>query len=145
MMSLLSNFLKSSIYLFLLRDYHQTKFGLIWIKGSKLMEGRGRIPSPAHQVENVLNRPGNIELEAVQLRIFGFLFLVIQKSKTDMSCYTSKYFDHSWSFSLLWTTVRYRSIPSYNTKSFAQETAIWPGQLMPNANLIRWFTIFAYF
>ena len=45
-----------------MRDYHHTKFGLIWIKESKLLRGGGgRIPPPP-QVENVLNRPGEIGL-----------------------------------------------------------------------------------
>ena len=40
-------------------DYHHTKFGLIWIKESKVTEGGGiRLP----QVENVLNRSGEIGL-----------------------------------------------------------------------------------
>ena len=34
-------------------DYQHTKFGFIWMKGSKVTE-RGRNPPP--QVENVLNR-----------------------------------------------------------------------------------------
>ena len=41
-----------------MRDYHHTKFGLIWIKESKVAKGE-RILS---QVENVLNRPGEIGL-----------------------------------------------------------------------------------
>ena len=36
-----------------MRDYHHTKFGLIWIKESK---------DSASQVENVLNRPGETGL-----------------------------------------------------------------------------------
>ena len=40
-------------------EYHHTKFGLIWIKENKVTEG-GRNPPP--QVENVLNRPGEIGL-----------------------------------------------------------------------------------
>ena len=50
-------FLKTSIYLLLMTDYHPTKFGLIWSKESKVTEG-ARPP----QVENVLNRPGEIGL-----------------------------------------------------------------------------------
>ena len=41
-------------------EYHHTKFGLTWIKESKVTEG-GRNPPPP-QVENVLNRPGEIGL-----------------------------------------------------------------------------------
>ena len=41
-------------------DYQHTKFSLIWIKESKVTEGGGNPPPP--QVENVLNRPGEIEL-----------------------------------------------------------------------------------
>ena len=42
-----------------MRDYHHTKFGLIWVKESKVTEG-GRNPFPPG--ENVLNRPGEIGL-----------------------------------------------------------------------------------
>ena len=41
-------------------DYHHTKFGLIWMKGRKVTEGGGIRPP---QVENVLKRPGEIELK----------------------------------------------------------------------------------
>ena len=42
-------------------DYLHIKFGLIWIKETKVTEGR-RSPPPPPQVENVLNRPGEIGL-----------------------------------------------------------------------------------
>ena len=48
----LSNFSKTSIYL-LMRDYHHAKVDLISVKESKV---------PSRQVENVLNRPGEIGL-----------------------------------------------------------------------------------
>ena len=51
--------LKTSIYFLHMMEYHHTKFGLIWIKGSKVTEGGGIRPP---QVENVLNRPGEIGL-----------------------------------------------------------------------------------
>ena len=41
-------------------DYHHTKFGLIWMKGSKVTEG---VRNP--QVENVLKRPGEIGLSQI--------------------------------------------------------------------------------
>ena len=53
-------FLKTSIYLLLMTDYHHTKFGLIWSKESKVTKGGGIHPPP--QFENVLNRPGEIGL-----------------------------------------------------------------------------------
>ena len=55
---LLFNFLKTSIFLLLIRDYQHTKFGIIWVKESKVTEGGESAP----QVENVLNRPGEIGL-----------------------------------------------------------------------------------
>ena len=57
-------FFKTSICIFLMRDYHQTKFGLIWIEESKVTEGGGGggVESALH-VENVLNRPGEIGLK----------------------------------------------------------------------------------
>ena len=42
-----------------MRDYHHIKFGLTWIKESKVTEGGGIRPP---LVENVLNRPGEIGL-----------------------------------------------------------------------------------
>ena len=39
-----------------MRDYHHTKFGLIRINESKVTEGGGAVGP--HQVENVLNLPG---------------------------------------------------------------------------------------
>ena len=54
-------FLKKSIFLLLIREYQHTKFGLIWVKESKVTEGGG-IHLP--QVENVLNRPGEKGLKA---------------------------------------------------------------------------------
>ena len=53
-------FLKTSIYFLLMTDYYHTEFGLIWGKESKITGGGGGIRSP--QVENVLNRPGEIGL-----------------------------------------------------------------------------------
>ena len=41
-----------------MRDYHHTKFGLIWVKESKVTGGGGG----GGMVENVLNRPGEIGL-----------------------------------------------------------------------------------
>ena len=38
--------LKTSIYILLMRDYNHTKFGSIWIKESKVMEGGGSICCP---------------------------------------------------------------------------------------------------
>ena len=68
-------FLKTSIYLFLMKDYHHIKFGLIWIKESKVT---GRIPPP--QVENVLNCPGEIGLKLSLVRELGFpRFLAVIK------------------------------------------------------------------
>ena len=43
---LLFNFLKTSIFLVLIRDYQHTKFGLIWVKESKVTEGGGIRPPP---------------------------------------------------------------------------------------------------
>ena len=43
-----------------MRDYHHTKFGLIWVKEGTVIEGADSTPSP--QAENVLNRPGEIGL-----------------------------------------------------------------------------------
>ena len=60
-------FLKTSIFILLMKDYHHTKFGLIWIKESKVT-ARGEESAPP-QVENVLNRLGEIGLKAVVLRI----------------------------------------------------------------------------
>ena len=54
-------FLKTSIYFLLMTDYHHTKFGLIWMKGSKVTEGGGIRPP---QVENVLKRPDEIGLSS---------------------------------------------------------------------------------
>ena len=45
--------------------YHHTKFGSILIKESKVTEGGGGAESP--QVENVLNRPGEIGLSYMRL------------------------------------------------------------------------------
>ena len=42
-------------------DYLHTKFGLIWIKETKVTEGGGAESAP-FQVENVLNRPGEMGL-----------------------------------------------------------------------------------
>ena len=53
-----SIFLKTSIFVLLIRDYQHTKFGLIWVKDRKVTEGGRFCP----QVENVLNRPGEIGL-----------------------------------------------------------------------------------
>ena len=39
-----------------MKDYHHTKCGLIWVKDSKVTGGGGGF-------ENVLNRPGEIELK----------------------------------------------------------------------------------
>ena len=50
-----------SICLLLMTDYLYTKFGLIWIKKTKATEGGGGAES-APQVENILNRPGEIGL-----------------------------------------------------------------------------------
>ena len=55
-----SIFLKTSILLLLIRDYQHSKFGLIWVKESKVTEGGGGI-RPL-QFENILNRPGKIGL-----------------------------------------------------------------------------------
>ena len=52
-------FLKTSILLLLIRDFQHTEFGLIWVKESKVTEGGGFRPP---QIENVLNRPGEIGL-----------------------------------------------------------------------------------
>ena len=41
-------------------DYHRGKFGSVWSKESKVTEGAESAPTP--QVENVLNRPGEIGL-----------------------------------------------------------------------------------
>ena len=57
---LLSIFLKMSIYLLLMIDYLHTKFGLIWIKETKVTEGGAESAPP--QVGNVLNRPGEIKI-----------------------------------------------------------------------------------
>ena len=40
-----------------MRDYHDSKFSLIWVKEGKVTEGSG-----GGQVENVLNCPGEIGL-----------------------------------------------------------------------------------
>ena len=48
-------------------DYPHTKFGLIWIKETKVTEGGGIRPPP--QVENVLNRPGEIRLILLDLQL----------------------------------------------------------------------------
>ena len=56
-------FLKTPIFVLLIRNYQHTKFGLIWLKENKVTEG-GRNPPPP-QVENVLNRPGEIGLKKV--------------------------------------------------------------------------------
>ena len=56
-------FLRTLIYFLLTRDYHHSKFGLIWIKESKVTEeGGGGADSAPQQIENVLNRLGDIEL-----------------------------------------------------------------------------------
>ena len=44
-------------------DYLHTKFGLIWIKETKVTEGQNGQNLPPPQVENVLNRPGEIGLK----------------------------------------------------------------------------------
>ena len=68
----LSNFLKMSIYLLLMTAYLHTKFGLIWIKETKVTEGGGRnLPPP--QVENVLNRPGEIGLKPDNFSLSQFI------------------------------------------------------------------------
>ena len=54
---------KTSIFFLLVTDYHHTKFVLIWVKESKVTEG-WIPPPPPSQVENVLNRPGEIRLRA---------------------------------------------------------------------------------
>ena len=49
-------------------DYYHTKFGLIWIKESNVMDEEGRIcPPPPPPVENVLNRSGEIGLNQLHL------------------------------------------------------------------------------
>ena len=59
-------------------DYHHTKFGLIWSKESKVTEG-GQNPPP--QVENVLNRPGEIGLRISEsVRAYVYLILSSQAS-----------------------------------------------------------------
>ena len=45
-------------------DYHHAKLGLIWSKESKVTEGGGIRPP---QVENVLNRPGEIGLTLIYM------------------------------------------------------------------------------
>ena len=66
MMSLLhqvcSTFLKTSVLLLVKRDYHHTNFGLVWIKGSKVMKGEGMAESASPQVENILNLPGKAKV-----------------------------------------------------------------------------------
>ena len=47
-------------------DYLHTKFGLIWIKETKVTEG-----AESPQVENVLNRPGEIGLNSNRCICFG--------------------------------------------------------------------------
>ena len=49
-------FSKTSIKLSVRWNYDHTKFGLVWIKGSRVMDG-DRFYSPWPQVENVLNLP----------------------------------------------------------------------------------------
>ena len=51
-------FFENVNFVLLIRDYQHTKFGLIWVKNSKVTEGGGRNP----QVEIVSNRPGEIGL-----------------------------------------------------------------------------------
>ena len=84
---LLFNFLKTSIFLLLIRDYQHTKFGLIWVKESKVMEGGRSAPL---QVENVLNRPGEIglrwgSLQLCQSSVNGLYISVSYNSKTMFS------------------------------------------------------------
>ena len=55
--------LKTSIYLIIIRDYHHTKFGLVWIKDHKVTGGGGA-DSASPQVENVLSRPGEVGLKS---------------------------------------------------------------------------------
>ena len=54
-------YFKTSIYFLHMMDYHHIKFGLIWMKESKVTRGEGQNPT-LPQVENVLNRPGEIGL-----------------------------------------------------------------------------------
>ena len=49
-------------------DYRHTKFGLIWIKESKVKEGG----NPPNQVENVLNRPCETGLKNQKKCLLGF-------------------------------------------------------------------------
>ena len=72
-------------------DYHHTKFGLIWSKESKVKERwGGRNPSP-HQVENVLNRSGEIGLSlnthtlAVQVVELHHSILNGREQKSDLN------------------------------------------------------------
>ena len=66
-------------------DYHHIKFGLIWMKGSKVTEGGAE---SAPQVENVLKRPGEIGLREGQsetcliLRTVKFFFLIYKRNET---------------------------------------------------------------
>ena len=61
-MTSLSHFLKTSIYLLLMTEYQHIKFGLIWIKESKVTEWGGG----GGKVENVLNRPSEIGLNSTK-------------------------------------------------------------------------------
>ena len=51
-------------------DYHHTKFGLIWGKERKVTEGAESAPP---QVENVLNRPGEIGLNSEPFNLSEFM------------------------------------------------------------------------
>ena len=53
-------FFENVILFLLIRDYQHTKFGLIWVKESRVTEGGRSLPPP--QVENVLNCPGEMGL-----------------------------------------------------------------------------------
>ena len=67
-------------------DYHHTKFGLIWIKQSKATEvgGGGGGIRPPPQVDNVLNRKGEIGLKKFKNSVltrkhvshYGVVFIV---------------------------------------------------------------------
>ena len=67
-------------------DYHHTKFGLIRIKESKVTKG-GRADS-APQVENVLNRPGEIGLRKTHRirRNASFLLAIFGKPTPGNYC-----------------------------------------------------------
>ena len=60
-----SIFVKTSIFLLLIRDYQHTKFGLIWVKEGKVTE-----------VKNVLNRPGEIGLKDINNTMCEIIWLI---------------------------------------------------------------------